>query len=133
MRRTTLVSLLAAVAGCDPGWNATGHLIDALGAPVGGATLTIVYPSGRTEREVADPAGGIHLGGVGSAFEVPRASVKIEKPGFKPRTIRTLDLCFRSTEEKNLAVACGSGEGTIILARDPAYAAPDGGATVGDY
>ncbi len=93
--------------------------------------MTVVFPSGRAESEFADPVGGIHLGGVGSAFEVPKSTLKIEKPGYVTRTLRTLDLCYRSTEAGNLAIACRSGEGTIILSKDPSYRAPSGDAGVG--
>ncbi|HSQ66406.1 MAG TPA: hypothetical protein VLM85_24450 [Polyangiaceae bacterium] len=42
-RSNTLVALALSASGCDPGWNVSGHVIDALGAPVGGATLTVIY------------------------------------------------------------------------------------------
>jgi hypothetical protein len=117
--------LLGAIASCDPGWSGVGHLIDAKGAPVDGASVKLVCPSGSSGRsEISDATGSFTFGGVGSSFESPKCSVEIEKPGFTKQTVRTLDLCYRSTNAKNFGKPCATGEGNITLAIDPTYVAP---------
>jgi len=42
--------------------------------------------------------------------------LRLEKPGFTARTVRTTDACYRGTEAGNSTVACKMGEGKIVLA-----------------
>ncbi len=90
-----LVVLLAA-AGCDPAYSVHGTVLDAAGAAIDGANVTLSCPSGRTESVVTTAGGEFAFGGVGGSFEAPKCSLRVEKPGFVTRTVRTTDACYRN-------------------------------------
>jgi hypothetical protein len=110
----TLPTLLAVVA-CDPTFSVSGTVVDASGAPVAGATVTMACPSGRTETVTTSAGGEYAFGGVGGSFEAPKCSLRIEKPGFTARTVRTTDACYRGTQAHNAGTPCKPGEGKVVL------------------
>lgn len=116
-----------ALAACDPTWSGTGHLVDATGAPIPGATATLKCPSGRVETETSDATGTFSFGGVGSSFEAPKCTVLVDAPGFAKRTLRVYDLCYRNTQEGNATVPTRPGEGTILLSRAATPSSSDAG------
>ncbi len=111
------------LAGCDPVWSGEGHLIDTAGTTVSGATVTLACPSGRTETVKASASGEFRFGGISSSFEAPKCMVRISKPGFVPRTLRTLDLCYRNTNDGSSG-PCKPGEGNVVLTRASSAAPP---------
>jgi len=119
--KTCLAFVFAALAaaGCDPTWHGEGHLVDAAGKPIASATVTLDCPSGSKETAKSDAAGAFSFGGVGSAFEASSCSVKIDAPGYAARTVRTLDLCYRNTEDHTAGTPCKPGEGKLVLATPP--------------
>jgi hypothetical protein len=131
VRKALLVLLL--LPACDPGWHASGHVVDGTGAPVAGATVTLDCP-GKSffERGSSDPTGAFSLGAVGPSPPAAKCHVVVDRPGFAKRTLSLFDLCFRSTEDGTLGDPCSPGAGTIVLS--PAApvvvpgAAPGGGA-----
>jgi hypothetical protein len=109
--------VLLLMTGCDPAYSVHGTVLDAAGAAVTGANVTLSCPSGTTESAVTTATGEFAFGGVGGSFEAPRCSLRIEKPGFATQTVRTTDACYRSTQTRNYGTRCGPGEGEIRLAR----------------
>jgi hypothetical protein len=116
-RAAPLLFVLCAAMGCDPVYSVHGTVLDAAGTAVAGANVTLMCPSGRTESSVTTASGEFAFGGVGGSFEAPKCSLRVEKPGFIARTVRTTDACYRSTQTKNYGNECRPGEGEIRLAR----------------
>ena len=110
-----LALALPVVVACDPTYSVSGTVVDASGAAVAGATVTMACPSGRTEAATSSAGGEFAFGGVGGSFEAPKCSLRIEKPGFTARTVRTTDACYRGTQASNAGVPCKAGEGRLVL------------------
>jgi hypothetical protein len=114
-----LVTLSLGVAGCDPGWNVHGTLVDAKGAPIAGATVafrcgTRTGPTGPAFTMLSKAAGEFEAGGVASD---PGAacSLEIVAGGHPTKTVAITDACYRSTSSKSLGKPCKPGEGTIVV------------------
>ena len=82
-----LALVLPLVVACDPTYSVSGTVVDASGAALVGATVTMACPSGRTEVVTTTAGGEFAFGGVGGSFEAPKCSLRIEKPGFIARTV----------------------------------------------
>lgn len=116
---------LAAVllSACDPAWKGEGHLIDGTSAPVASAAVTLACPSGHDQHETSDPSGSFSFGGVGSSFEAPKCTVRVDAAGFAKRTVPVFDLCYRNSRAGHTDFTCRAGEGTIVLSRDSSASA----------
>jgi hypothetical protein len=109
--------LAVAVAACDPVYHVEGTVLDDKGAPIAAATVTKTCPSGRSESATTGVDGRFSFGGTAGAAESAGCSLAVDKAGFKIRTLRTTDACYRSSHTGNAGQPCKSGEGQIVLTR----------------
>jgi len=106
---------LAILACGDPVWNMTGTVVDGTGAPVPGATVTVVCPGRATPAgvQVTNDAGAIEMGGIPSIQSTCTAD--ITKAGKTPKTVPVTAFCFRSTSAGNASTPCAPTEGKVTL------------------
>ena len=113
------VILLMLVAGaCDPTYAIEGTVAHTGGAGIEGATVKKSCPSGNDETVTTDGRGHFSFGGVGGAAEAGTCSLVVEALGFRSRTVRTIDVCYRNTEDRgHESWPCGTGKGVVTLER----------------
>jgi hypothetical protein len=118
-RAPCLVALLALFVGaCDPTYAVEGTVAQTGGAGIGGATVKMSCPSGHDATVTTDARGHFSFGGVGGAFEAGTCSLVVEALGFRSRTVRTIDVCYRNTEDHgHESWPCGTGKGVVTLER----------------
>jgi hypothetical protein len=114
-RAAPALLVLVGLAACDPVYRVQGTVVDASGTALAGVTVTKACPSGGTEVATTTAAGDFSFGGVGGSFEAPKCSLRIEKAGFATQTLRTTDVCYRSSQAGNYGNTCKPGEGKITL------------------
>lgn len=87
--------VLAALAGCCPGWNLAATVRDPSNRRVDNAVVTVACPDGRWQRDVryTDPHGIAGLGDLGSFPE--HCDLYIAKPGFRTIKIAYADICTK--------------------------------------
>ncbi|HEX7602106.1 MAG TPA: carboxypeptidase-like regulatory domain-containing protein, partial [Polyangiaceae bacterium] len=101
-----MASLAVALSGCDPGWNVHGTLVDAAGAPIGGATIAFrcgprSAPTGPEHTMVSNAGGEFEASGMSHDPGVA-CSLEIVASGHPTKTVAITDACYRSTLAKNL-------------------------------
>ena len=114
MKRVDLV--LAFVACGDSAWKAEGFVVDKSGAPIEGASVTVVCPEQEQSLDSVKTigTGRFEVGGRNAARAMGCA-LEVSKPGHHLRTARVLEACFRSKKTQNYDLPCGASEGKITL------------------
>lgn len=113
--------VLVVLAGCDPGWNIEGTVVDPSGAPIAGASVALSCPGAGTgagpvpETVVTDPAGHFRFGGISGERNSDKCTLAISKSGLTPKTIAATDACFRSSHTRNLGAPCAPTDGRVTL------------------
>jgi hypothetical protein len=113
--RAALVALL--FAGCgDPLWKAEGSVADTSGNPIVGASVAIVCPNQEQSLDTVKTTsvGRFEVGGH-NAGRAMGCALEVSKPGKHLKTVRMMDVCFRSKKTQNYDLPCGSSEGKITL------------------
>lgn len=111
-------------AACDPTWHCEGHIVDGMGDPVAGVKVTLACATHPSNTVTSDAAGRFSFGGVGSAFGAATCTVRMAKPAYATRTLKTVDLCYRNSTAGTGDEPCDPGEGTVLLSAGPATPAP---------
>jgi len=108
--------VLALVAGCNPVWKAEGIVIDKSGAPVEGANVVVACAGeeGPAQETKTTTTGRFAVGGTGAARAMGCA-LEVSKPGKHLKTVRMMDVCFRSKKTNNYDLLCSPSEGKITL------------------
>jgi outer membrane receptor for ferrienterochelin and colicin len=116
-------ALLVAIAGTATAQETTsairGEVVDAGGAPVAGAQVTILHqPSGTRSTAATDPQGKFSARGlrVGGPYQITVAG-----PGFEPETLQGINLTVGETTDLNFDLASAEEvEALVVTARrDP--------------
>jgi hypothetical protein len=117
VRSLALCLLLAFAAGaCDPTYAVEGTVARTGGSAISGATVKKTCPSGNDETVTTDARGRFKFSGVGGASEAGTCSLVVEALGFRSRTVRTVDVCYRNTEDTgHESWPCGTGKGVVTL------------------
>jgi hypothetical protein len=117
--RCAFLILFVMASACDPGWSASGVIVDPAGAPVASATVTLACAGGNSpsgDVATTDAAGKFDFGGVGGAFNAGTCTVEIKKTGFTTKRVKIADTCYRNTEAHNFTTPCTPTDGRIVLA-----------------
>jgi hypothetical protein len=111
------LALLAVLAwACDPTYAIEGTVARTGGSAIEGATVKKSCPSGNDQTVSTDARGHFAFGGVGGASEAGTCSLIVEALGFRSRTVRTIDVCYRNTEDQgHESWPCAAGKGVITL------------------
>jgi len=109
---------LVLLAGCDPVWALSAHVVDDSQAPIPNAALSLVNCPGQNDQNVGDVAaitddhGDAGVSGLGFAY--PACDITVAKPGFQPFASSISVLCDGKIDDCERVQTI-----TVVLSPDP--------------
>jgi hypothetical protein len=113
--RAAALALVFTACG-DSVWKAQGTVVDTAGEPIEHAQVTVTCADHATPSEEAltTQTGRFDVGGH-DASRAMGCALEVSKPGKHLKTVRMMDVCFRSKKTNNYDLLCSEREGKITL------------------